>query len=75
MGTGTGPYGAVTVPTYGGGTVGDGIKSVFAWLNAPFTHPMNPTTVFLIVGVILVSLLAWNMILFHLRLAAQTLTE
>jgi len=75
MGTGTGPYGVVTTPTMGGGTIGSGIKSVFSWINAPFTHPMNPATLFLIVGVIIVSILAWNMILYHIRLAGETIVE
>lgn len=72
VGTGTGPQGAVTVPTTGTASIGDGIASVLAWLNRPFTTPMSPQTLFLVVGIIIISVLAWNMILYHLRLAAET---
>jgi len=75
QGTGTGRYGVVTTPTMGGGTIGSGIASVFSWINEPFTRPLNPGVLFLIVGVIILSIMAWNMILFHLRLASETILE
>jgi hypothetical protein len=72
-GTGTGRLGIVPLEGTGGGMLGDGITSTMNWLNAPFTEPMSPTGLFLIVGVILVAIIAWNLILYHVRIAAETI--
>lgn len=70
LGTGTGPHGIV-VPSNPPTPMGLG--SVFSWLNKPFSTPLSATDLFLITGVIIVSIIAWNLILFHIRLAAETL--
>lgn len=71
-GTGTGQYGFT--PILGkGGIVTTAVDDVWAWLNKPFTTPMSPWGLTLIVGSILVAIILWNMILYHIRIAAETL--
>lgn len=71
-GTGTGQQGVV--PLIGGtGSVSDAIDDVWEWLNTPFTTPMSPWTMLLMVGVVLVGIIFWNLILYHIRIAAETL--
>jgi hypothetical protein len=69
-GTGTGPHGVVAGSSSNNPL---GIGSVVQWLKEPFTTPLDPMSLFLIVGVILVSIIMWNFILFHIRLAAETI--
>ena len=78
LGTGAGSHGlwAIAPGTdyrSGGGTVQDAVNSVWAWLNAPLNHPMSPTGIFLLVGTILIAIILWNLILYHIRIAAETL--
>ena len=71
-GTGTGQHGIA--PSIGaGGTMSDGINAVWQWLNTPFSSQMSMLNIFLIVGVILIAIIAWNLILYHVRIAAETL--
>lgn len=71
-GTGTGQQGIS--PTGGlGGDMASTVKSMWAWLNKPFTTPMSPVDISLLVGVIIVSILLWNLILYHIRIAAESL--
>jgi len=70
QGLGTGPTGVVVGSN---APAGLGVTSVFQWLNEPFTTPLNTIDLFLIVGVVAVSIILWNLILFHIRLAAETL--
>lgn len=72
LGTGTGQHGIV--PTMGtlGGTVGGAIQDIWNWLNEPFTTPLSLFEVFLIVGAIIVAIILWNLILYHIRIAAET---
>ena len=52
-------------------TVATAAASFKAWLDEPFTTPLDTTQIFLIVGIVAVSIVLWNMILFHVRIAAQ----
>ena len=69
-GTGSGPQGVIATSNP---VQNLGLTSLVNWLKAPFTSPMDPLSLFLIVGVIIVSIVLWNLILFHIRLAAETI--
>lgn len=73
LGTGTGQHGAVPVEAGPGGGIMDAFKTVFDWLHQPFIGGASPSDVFLLVGIVLVGIIAWNLILFHIRVAAETL--
>jgi hypothetical protein len=75
LGTGTGQHGIEpTAGTIGSGIgMGGAIASVKDWLNTPFKTPLDPTSIFLIVGVILFAVIAWNLVLFHIRIAAEAI--
>jgi hypothetical protein len=71
-GTGTSQHGIA--PLLGaGGTVGAAINGVWQWLNTPFNSKLSPVTVFAYVGVIIVAIILWNLILYHVRIAAETI--
>ncbi len=70
LGTGTGQQGIV--PVAGAGGMG-AVQEVWSLINHPFTTPLSAADVFLLVGVILVAVVAWNLILFHIRIAAETI--
>lgn len=71
LGTGTGQQGNVPIQ---GGKMGNGlIQPVIDFINKPFTTPLNKTDVFLLVGTVLIAVLLWNLILYHVRIAAETL--
>ena len=73
-GTGVGQHGIAPVTSNGmGGSAMGAVQTVWRWLNTPFQTPMAPTTVFALVGVILVAVILWNMILYHVRIAAETI--
>jgi hypothetical protein len=70
LGTGTGQHG--TVPTEG--LMSNGlVQPVLDFLNRPFATPLNKTDVFLLVGSVLIAVLLWNLILFHIRIAAESI--
>jgi hypothetical protein len=70
LGTGGGQQGHQNV----GGFMGSNpFVLVWQWLNKPFQTPMAPADVFMLLGVILVGIIAWNLILYHIRIAAETL--
>ena len=71
LGTGTGPHGVIAQSQ--GNTAVSAIDSVLNWLKAPLTEQWSPQEIFLIVGIIIASFIGWNMILYHIRLAAETL--
>jgi hypothetical protein len=71
LGTGTGQNGIV--PITGTGGMGNALSEVWSTLNKPFTTPMSTVDVFLLIGVILVAVVIWNLILFHIRIAAETI--
>lgn len=69
LGLGTGQQGHTTVDT----SAANPFVAVYDWLNTPFKTPLSPWSIMLLVGVVLVSVLMWNMILFHVRIAAEAL--
>jgi hypothetical protein len=72
MGTGTSQHG-VTPLIGNGGSMSGAINSVWQWLNKPFTTPYSPVTTFAMVGVVIVAIILWNLILYHVRIAAETI--
>lgn len=69
-GTGTSQHGI----SLGGGLMsGNPFSTLWNWLQTPFKTPLSATDMFLLVGVILVSIVLWNIILFHIRIAAETI--
>lgn len=70
LGSGTGRYGQTAMT---GAVSSNPFVQVWSWLNTPFTTPMDPSTVFMLVGVVLVAIVAWNLILYHIRIAAETI--
>jgi hypothetical protein len=71
LGTGTGQQGQVPM---GGSGMGSGIvQPVLDFLNEPFTTPLSKADIFLLVGTILVAIILWNLILFHIRIAAESI--
>ena len=73
-GTGTSQHGIAPLLSGGqGGTVSDTINGVWEWLNTPFQSAMSPVTVFAYVGAIIVAIILWNLILYHVRIAAETI--
>jgi hypothetical protein len=72
MGTGTSQHG-ITPLLGNGGSMSGAINGVWAWLNKPFTTPFSPVTTFAAVGAVIVAILLWNMILYHVRIAAESI--
>ena len=73
-GTGTAQHGIAPLLGGGnGGIVSDAINNVWQWLNTPFQRALSPVTVFAYVGAILVAIILWNLILYHVRIAAETI--
>jgi hypothetical protein len=72
IGTGTGQHG-FSPNTAGGGTVPDAITGVWSWINKPFRSPMAPTDIVVLVGVVLIAVIMWNFILYHIRIAAEAI--
>lgn len=72
IGTGTGQYGTIPMQTPILG--GNGVLAEFKdWLDTPFSTPLSPTSLFVLVGVIIVSIIGWNFILYHVRIAAEAI--
>jgi hypothetical protein len=55
----------------GGAGVTGAVDSLWQWLNKPFTQAMSPVDIWLLVGIVLLSVIAWNFILYHVRIAAE----
>lgn len=73
VGTGTGKFGVIPMASNLGGGVVNAITEFDDWLTTPFKTPMSPWSVALLVGVVLVSILAWNLIIYHVRIAAEAI--
>jgi hypothetical protein len=69
-GTGSGQHGFTLI---GGGSMSDALSRVWAWLNRPFSTPMSPVDIGLLIGVILIAILFWNLLLYHIRIAAESI--
>jgi hypothetical protein len=72
-GTGTSQHGIAPLLGGTGGTVSDAINSVWQWLNTPFNAKLSPVTVFAYVGAVLIAIILWNILLYHVRIAAETI--
>lgn len=72
LGTGAGQHGMNPIAS-GGASMWSAVENVWAWLNRPFRAPMAPTDIFMLVGVVLVAILLWNLILYHIRIASESL--
>jgi hypothetical protein len=72
VGTGTGRLGVVPLENTGGGMTSS-VQAVWQWLNKPFKSALDPVDLFLLVGVILIAVIAWNLILYHVRIAAESI--
>jgi tetrahydromethanopterin S-methyltransferase subunit H len=68
-GTGAGKFGFAPI----GGTMVNAFESIWDWLNEPFKTPMSPINIGLLVGIVIVSILMWNLILYHIRIAAEAI--
>jgi hypothetical protein len=71
LGTGAGAHGVQNVNP--GGAMGNPFVAVWQWLNTPFQTPLSPASIAVLVGVILVSVIIWNLILYHIRIAAESI--
>jgi hypothetical protein len=69
LGTGAGIHGIAPI----GGTMVNAFEAIWDWLNTPFKTPMDPVSIALLVGVVLISILSWNLILYHIRIAAEAI--
>jgi hypothetical protein len=72
-GTGTSQHGIAPLLSGNGGTVSDAINGLWEWLNTPFQSRLSPVTVFAYVGAIAIAIILWNLILYHVRIAAETI--
>lgn len=70
-GTGTGQLGQVLSGSNAMDT--DGASAVLQWLNTPFKTPLSTVSVVLLVGIVLVAIVGWNFVLYHIRIAAETI--
>lgn len=48
------------------------VSEVRDWIEAPFVGSVNPMQLFLATGFVLVAILAWTLILYHIRIAAES---
>lgn len=72
LGTGTQQHGMAPLLGGGGGVTG-AVDGLWTWLNTPFTTAMSPVDIMLLVGIVIVSIIAWNFILYHIRIAAESI--
>jgi uncharacterized membrane protein YgdD (TMEM256/DUF423 family) len=70
-GSGAGRLGFQTASE--GGMGDNPVVLAWSWLNTPFQTPLSATDVFLLIGIVLVSIMLWNLILYHVRIAAETI--
>ena len=73
QGQGVGQQGVSPMIEGIGGTLGEGATSVWDWINRPFTTNMAPLDVFLLVGIVIVAAIVWNLVLYHVRIAAEAI--
>lgn len=74
VGTGTGQYGMVPMQSnIGSGTVSQVVQDFKTWLDTPFTTPLSPSGLIILVGVVLASIIGWNLIFYHIRIAGEAI--
>jgi hypothetical protein len=67
-GTGSGQHGFSI-----GAAMPETIGRVWDWFNRPFKTPMSPIDIGLLIGVIIIAILVWNLLLYHIRIAAESI--
>ena len=72
LGTGTQQHGIAPMLTDQGGVTG-AVDSLWRWLNRPFTEAMSLVDIWILVGVVILSIIAWNFVLYHVRIAAEAI--
>jgi hypothetical protein len=72
VGTGTGRLGVVPILSDLGGGVGELITDFWEWLKTPF-GPISPGNLALMVMVVFAAIIAWNFMLYHVRIAAEAI--
>jgi hypothetical protein len=73
QGRGTGQHGITPIIDEVENDVQNAITDVWDWLNKPFTQPASPWGIALIVLCVLLAVFAWNLILYHIRIAAESI--
>jgi hypothetical protein len=73
QGQGVGQHGVSPMTGELTGSVAGGVESVWDWLNTPFKNALSPVTVFMLVGIVIVAALVWNLVLYHIRIAAEAI--
>lgn len=53
------------------GTISHVVISLENLAKEPLTEPFDATTVFLIVGIIIISVIVWNFLLYYMRVAVE----
>ncbi|PWT78034.1 MAG: hypothetical protein C5B60_01765 [Chloroflexi bacterium] len=73
QGQGVGQHGVSPMTGGIGGMVTGAVTGVWDWLQKPFTTHMAPVDVFLLVGVVIIAAIIWNLVLYHIRIAAEAI--
>jgi hypothetical protein len=68
QGTGTGQHGVAAMNGNGGGLGG-----LWDWFHQPFQTPLNTADIILLVGIVVIALWLWGLVLYHVRIAAETI--
>jgi hypothetical protein len=71
-GTGAGQQG-VTPLVGTGGSMSGAINGLWDWLNRPFNRQLSIVTVFGYVGAVIIAVIVWNLILYHVRIAGEAI--
>src|SRR5215470_8287631 len=73
QGQGVGQHGVSPMTGDIGASAADGVTNVWDWLNRPFTHVWSPAGIFLLVGSVIIAAIVWNLMLYHVRIAAEAI--
>lgn len=68
-GSGTGQAGVSTM----GDTDREGINGIWDWLHEPFRTPLDTIDIVLLVGIVVLAIWLWGLVLYHVRIAAETI--
>ena len=72
-GTGAGQFGIAPIVKGAAGTIGGAVTSIWDWISRPFTSSMSPLVLFQMVGIIIIAVIVWNLVLYHIRIAAEAI--
>lgn len=70
FGTGAGSHGLSPTDTT---MNGNPVVALWQWVRAPITTPMTGADIFKVIGFVLIGVIVWNMILYHIRIAAEAI--